>query len=378
MTTGQMRRDPLTPFPWYQAMRSASPVVLDPNANTWQVFRYADVQRVLSDHEFFSSRMGGPDDSPISNSLIALDPPRHRQMRTLVTQAFTPRAVDNLAPRIQAITDELLDRIQSAGRFDAIHDLAVPLPVIVIAELLGIPSSDRAQFKEWSDEITSTNSVGTGQREMAAYFYRFVEERRREPRDDLVSALLQADVEGQRLSLSELLGFCVLLLVAGNETTTNLIGNALLCFCDDAPGMLDELTAQPQLLPAAIEEVLRFRSPVQCMFRVTTRATELDGHRMQPGQSALAWIGSANRDETVFEDPDAFDVRRSPNRHIAFGHGLHFCLGAPLARLEARIALGAMLARLRNLRRVPDVHLEAQDSFVVYGLKRLPMAFDAP
>ncbi len=376
MTTSQMRRDPLTPFPWYRAMRTSSPVVQDPNYGSWQVFSYADVQRVLSDFEYFSSRIAGGDASPISNSLIGMDPPRHRQLRTLVTQAFTPRAVESMAPRIRAITDELLDQVQAQGRFDAVTDLAIPLPVIVIAELLGIPSSDRAQFKLWSDDITNTNSMGGGQQEMAAYFFRFVEERRREPRDDLVSALLRAEVDGQQLNLTELLGFCVLLLVAGNETTTNLIGSALLCFLEDSPGTIEELAAQPDLLPGAIEEVLRFRSPVQCMFRVTAQPTELAGQQLQPGQSVLAWIGSANRDEAVFDNPDRFDIRRSPNKHIAFGHGPHFCLGAPLARLEARIVLEAVLRRLRNLRRVPDAPLEPQDSFIVYGVKALPMTFD--
>ncbi len=375
MTTSQLRRDPLSPFAWYRAMRTAAPVAQDPNYGSWQVFRYADVQRVLSDWEFFSSRMG--DASPISQSLIGMDPPRHRQLRTLVTQAFTPKAVEALGPRIRAITDELLDAIATKRQFDAVTDLAVPLPVIVIAELLGIPSTDRAMFKTWSDDITNTQSIGSGQQEMAAYFMRFVEERRREPREDLVSALLQAEVDGQKLNTVELLGFCVLLLVAGNETTTNLIGNALLTFCDDAPGSIEELSAKPDTLPNAIEEVLRFRSPVQCMFRTVGQETELGGQRLQPGQSVLAWIGSANRDEAVFDDPDRFDMRRAPNKHIAFGQGPHFCLGAPLARLEGRIALEQVLRRLKNLRRVPDVRLEPQESFIVYGLKSLPMTFEA-
>jgi cytochrome P450 len=375
MATGQIRRDPLTPFPWYRAMRNAAPVAQDPNYGSWQVFRYADVQRVLSEYETFSSRMG--DASPISQSLIGMDPPRHRQLRTLVSQAFTPRAVENLAPRIREITDQLLDGITARGRFDAIADLAVPLPVIVIAELLGIPSSDRAQFKVWSDDITGNSSYGGGQREMAAYFYRFVEERRREPRDDLVSALLRAEVDGQHLSMTELLGFCVLLLVAGNETTTNLIGNALLSFGEDAPEAMELLAEQPALLPGAIEEVLRFRSPVQCMFRVTARPARLGDQEVPAGESVVAWIGSANRDEAVFEAPERFDVRRSPNKHIAFGHGPHFCLGAPLARLEARIALEEVLRRLPNLRRVPDASLEPLESFIVYGLKHLPMTFDS-
>jgi cytochrome P450 len=210
---------------------------------------------------------------------------------------------------------------------------------------------------------------------MAGYFAKLVEERRRQPRNDLVSALVSAQIDGEHLSLPELLGFCVLLLVAGNETTTNLIGNAILCL-DEAPQALEELRQQPELLPDAIEEVLRFRSPVQSMFRVVARQTTLAGQQLEPGQSMLAWIGSANRDEDAFEHADAFDIHRSPNRHLAFGHGIHFCLGAPLARLEARIALSAILRRLPNLRRLRDAHLEAQDSLIVYGVKSLPVAFD--
>ena len=376
-TSAPARRDPLNPFPWYRLMRAQAPVSFEPERQLWHVFGYADVQRVLSEHVDFSSQFaGGGDDSALSSSLVATDPPRHRQLRALVSQAFTPRAVDDLAPRIAAITDALLDQVQGTGRMDLVQDLAYPLPVIVIAELLGVPPEARDQFKAWSDAITSTTGEGArAQQAMAAYFGRLIEQRRQQPRQDLVSALMAAQIEGEHLSLPELLGFCVLLLVAGNETTTNLIGNAVLCF-DESPGALDELRADPALLPSAIEEVLRFRSPVQSMFRVVARPTTLGGHSLEPGQSVLAWIGSANRDEAVFPDAECFDPHRDPNRHLAFGHGIHFCLGAPLARLEARIALGAILRRLPNLRRDPDARLEPQDSFIVYGVKSLPVTFD--
>jgi cytochrome P450 len=374
VTVSQMRRDPLSPFAWYRSMRAAQPVLFNQDSSSWQVFRYTDVQRVLSSFDEFSSRFGGQD-TALSNSLIANDPPRHRQLRTLVSQAFTPRAVEDLAPRMRAITDELLAGVVERGQIDVVRDLAYPLPVIVIAELLGVPASERARFKAWSDDITNTQSYGMGEREMTAYFSHLVEERRRQPRNDLVSALIAAQIEGEHLSLPELLGFCVLLLVAGNETTTNLIGNAMLCF-DEQPGVLDELRAQPELLPAAIEEVLRFRSPVQSMFRRVARLTTLGEHQLEPGQSVLAWIGSANRDELAFEEPDRFDIRRAPNKHLAFGHGIHFCLGAPWARLESRIALEAILLRLKNVRRAAHVALEAQESFIVYGVKSLPMTFD--
>jgi len=375
-TSAPPRRDPLNPFPWYRLMRAQAPVFFEPDRQLWHAFRYADVQRVLSEHADFSSQFAGGDDTALSSSLIATDPPRHRQLRALVSQAFTPRAVDDLAPRIAAITDELLDQVAGSGRMDVVQDLAYPLPVIVIAELLGVPADERDQFKTWSDAITSTTGEGPrAQQAMASYFAKLIEERRRRPRQDLVSALMAAQIEGEHLSVPELLGFCVLLLVAGNETTTNLIANAVLCF-DESPGVFDELRQDPQLLPAAIEEVLRFRSPVQSMFRVVARPTTLGGQSLQPGQSVLAWIGSANRDEQVFPDADRFDLRRNPNKHLAFGNGIHFCLGAPLARLEARIALAALLRRLPELHRAPESHLEPQDSFIVFGVKSLPVSFD--
>ena len=375
-TSAPPRRDPLNPFPWYRLMRAQAPVFFEPDRQLWHAFHYADVQRVLSEHADFSSQFAGGDDTALSSSLIATDPPRHRQLRALVSQAFTPRAVDDLAPRIAAITDELLDQVAGSGRMDVVQDLAYPLPVIVIAELLGVPADERDQFKTWSDAITSTTGEGPrAQQAMASYFAKLIEERRRRPRQDLVSALMAAQIEGEHLSVPELLGFCVLLLVAGNETTTNLIANAVLCF-DESPGVFDQLRQDPQLLPAAIEEVLRFRSPVQSMFRVVARPTTLGGQSLQPGQSVLAWIGSANRDEQVFPDADRFDLRRNPNKHLAFGNGIHFCLGAPLARLEARIALATILRRLPHLHRVPESHLEPQDSFIVFGVKSLPVSFD--
>jgi cytochrome P450 len=376
MHRAEVRRDPLNPFPWYRMMRERAPVFFDASQQTWHVFRYADVQRVLSDYTDFSSGFGS-DATALSNSLIATNPPRHRQLRALVTQAFTPKAVDDLAPRIAQITNQLLDAVQSRGQLDLVQDLAYPLPVIVIAELLGVPAEERDQFKAWSDAVTSISGEGVAaQREMAAYFSRLVEQRRHDPRNDLISALVHAQVDGEHLSMPELLGFCVLLLIAGNETTTNLIGNAMLCL-DESPPAYDALLQQPDLLADAIEEVLRFRSPVQSMFRIVARPTELGRQRLDTGQTVLAWIGSANRDELAFEAADErFDIHRSPNKHLAFGHGIHFCLGAPLARLESRIALSLILKRLPNLHRLRDDPLEAQDSLVVYGVKRLPMAFD--
>ena len=377
--TDDARDQAFDPFPWYEQMRRDAPAWVDHTSGVLSVFRYDDVQRALSDYEAFSSDRSPRDASSALNaSLISSDPPRHRQLRNLVTQAFTPRAIAQLAPRITAIIDGLLDPVAAAGRMDFVADLADPLPVIVIAEMLGIPISERVQFKRWSDAIVATTDGGLtfmeAQREMARYFSGLIAERAAEPRDDLISHLITAEIDGERLTPMELIGFCVLLLVAGNETTTNLLGNAILCF-DEQPEVYERLRALPDLIPSAIEEVLRYRSPVQSMFRTATGATDLGGVFTRAGQPVVAWIGSANRDEARFPDAHAFDITRAPNRHLAFGHGIHFCLGAPLARLEARLALEALTSRFRDIRRIPDAPIHWMESSIVYGVKNLPITF---
>lgn len=383
MDVTQAAEYPLDPFPHYEQMRAAAPVFQDGQSGSWHVFRYDDVQRVLSEHATFSSRMGGENPSGsgqlFASSLITADPPRHRQLRSLVTQAFTPKAVDALAPRIAGLTDELLEGIAARGSGDLIKELAYPLPVIVISELMGIPAEDRERFKQWSDVIVSQNRTGPasdGQdataSEMIEYFLALIDQRRSRPGRDLISSLLSAEIDGQKLTVPELLGFCSLLLVAGNETTTNLIGNAVLCL-SESPGSLERVLKEPALLPQTLEEVLRFRSPVQSMYRVTVAETILGDQRIPAGAPVVAWIGSANRDGQQFERPAEFDIDRNPNRHLAFGHGIHFCLGAPLARLEARIALEALPARLPGLSLAHEAQLERMESTIVYGLKALPV-----
>jgi cytochrome P450 len=375
----------LNPFPHYERMRANAPVHYDEQSGSWHVFRYDDVQRALSEYATFSSHMGGDTASGtgqlFASSLIATDPPRHRQLRSLVTQAFTPKAVDALAPRIAGLAHELLEGIADRGSADLMRELAYPLPVIVISELMGIPSQDRERFKHWSDVIVSQTRTGSASEdhsatntEMAEYFLALIDQRRSRPGKDLISTLLSAEIDGQKLTVHELLGFCALLLVAGNETTTNLIGNAVLCLAE-SPGTIDRLLSEPALLPQTIEEVLRFRSPVQSMYRLTVAETTLGDDLIPAGAPIVAWIGSANRDERQFQRPAEFDVDRGQNRHLAFGHGIHFCLGAPLARLEARIALEALLSRLPGLSLVQGAHLERMESTIIYGLKALPVSW---
>lgn len=367
------------PFPWYAFMRSNQPVFQD-ERGVWHVFRYDDVKRVLSDHEAFSSRRGA-DGDPISASLISTDPPRHRQLRSLVSLGFTPRAIADLTPRIDAITTELLANLPfEDGLVDIVQGLTTPLPVIVIAELLGVPPEDRSRFKVWSDAVIAGSrqaesgemvTYSDAQREMAAYFTKMIQLRSQHPENDLISALTQAKIDGESLSQMDILGFCILLLVAGNETTTNLLSNALYTL-HEQPELWRSLAEQPDQIPEFIEEVLRFLSPVQHMYRKSTQDVVLSDVTIPAGSPVIAWIGSANRDEDMYVAPDAFQIDRK-NRHLAFGHGIHFCLGAPLARLEAKQVLEAMISRYQGVS-IPDTTAcEMVPTSLVYGFAKLPL-----
>lgn len=387
MIPPEFKRDP---YPMYQMMRESQPVLYIEPFDIWSVFRYDDVRTVLSDHARFSSQYGqlagnAGAGNLMGQSIITTDPPRHTKLRSLVSRAFTPRAIAALEPRIQAITDELIDRVAPTGQLDLIQDLAYPLPVIVIAEMLGIPPEDRDRFKHWSDEVVASADAVMGglssdsERaigEMMAYFREIIAHRRSNPADDLISALLAAELDQERLSEQDVLAFCWLLLVAGNETTTNLIGNGVRTLLEQ-PEELARLRENPDLLPSALEEVLRYRSPVQAMFRITATEVELSGQTIPAGSRLVAWIGSANRDPERFADADRFDITRDPNPHLAFGQGIHFCLGAPLARLEARIAVASLLQRLPDLQRVDDAELEPARGFIVHGVTSLPLRFTA-
>lgn len=366
------------PYPYYQRYRSTDPVhfgrAAAPGAEgTWFLFRHDDVAAALRDARFVREVRTALPDLPrpelpdpyrpfwqmASKWILFRDPPDHTRLRALVTKAFTPRIVQALAPRIADIAEQLLDEVQPTGSIDLIGDYAYPLPVIVIAELLGVPHQDRIRFRDWSvalaaaiDLRTSPDVYGRASeatREMTALLRGIVAERRVEPRDDLVSALITAESEDGALDEEELIAMCILLLVAGHETTVNLIGNGVLALLEH-PEQLELLRSRPDLYDQAVEELLRFDSSVQFTFRFAREAIELRGRTIPRGHQVGLVIGSANRDPEHFPEPDRLDVTRAPLRHLAFGMGIHFCLGAPLARLEARLALETLLRRLPGLR----------------------------
>jgi cytochrome P450 len=373
------------PYPLYERIRGTSPILQEPNSGYWMVFDYDSAKRVLSDSDVFSSRMG-------PSWMIFLDPPQHSKLRALILQAFVPRSVANLEPRIRDLSRQLLDRTIESGEMDLAADFSIPLPMMVISEMLGIPAEEYLRFKHWTDAIlnmsytisasgtegakTATQEFGAVTVEMNAYLRGVLEKRRTAPRDDLLTRLVQAEVDGERLTHEDILGFFQLLLLAGSETTTNLINNAILCFLE-CPDQLARVRSAPELLPGAIEEVLRYSSPLQWMYRVARRDVELHGRLIPAGKLVLAMIGSANRDPKQFPDADRFDITRDPNPHIAFGMGIHFCLGAALARLEARVALADLLERLRGLRLASAEPWEPRKGSNVLGPSRLPIRFES-
>jgi cytochrome P450 len=296
--------------------------------------------------------------------MLGTDPPEHERLRGLVNQAFTPKIIRRLEPRMVEIANALVDQALEQGTVDLVQALTYPLPVTIIAEIIGVPTADNARFKDWSDKLVETlgsGLLGPPNRETLERNQRLVEElgdycrvlaeqRRAEPREDLLTGLVKAELEGSRLSFDELLQMLILLLVAGNETTTTLIGNVVLTLLDH-PAELARLRRDPSLVPSAIEEVLRFSSPVQLDPRRAAADTELCGQRIAEGEMVISWLGSANRDAEAFDAPERFDVGRKENRHLAFGFGTHYCLGSNLARLEAQIALRALLERTKSFER---------------------------
>lgn len=389
------------PYPLYHRLRAEDPVHWDEEMGYWVVTRYADVVAALRDSRLSAARTApsvddwpppelhealGPVVRAIMRQMLFLDPPDHTRLRGLVNKAFTPRTVGMMRAHIQHIVDGLLDRMQEAGRteMEVIAELAYPLPAIVIAEMLGVPPEDRDQFLLWSndfglilDDTTTDEDAMRAMHDVAAfiaYFRRIVAERRDAPRDDVLGALIAAEEAGDRLSADELLGNCILLLAAGHGTTTHLIGNGLLALLRH-PDQLEMLRADPALGPSAVTELLRYDAPVQSTGRLVTQEMELGRKTLRAGQRVTVRLAAANRDPAQFPDPDRLDLTRRDTKHLAFGYGIHFCVGAPLARLEGEIAFNTILRRLPGLRLASDA-LTWDPGVVFRGLSSLPVAFD--
>jgi cytochrome P450 len=368
-------------FPGF-APTPGRPAYFDEEHSAWQVFGFSQVQRVLSDYTVFSSGRGAldPGDTATtgSASVIDLDPPRHRQLRSLMSAAFTARRVVQLEGWAQALAEELLAPFLDGGELDVVGDFSHHLPLRVVGRLAGFPTADLEQLREWGHASSNVRSPQAAQAQqlMSEYFTALIADRRAHPGDDVLSGMIAAEIDGERLAERELVAACPLLLTAGSHTVRDLLGNAWLCF-DRHPDALAELRADPGLIPSALEEVLRYLPPVPQFPRVAAVGTEIDGRAVAAGDWVMARIPSANRDPAEFGQPDVFDVRRQPNRHLTLGHGIHFCLGAPLARMEARVGLATMLRRLRDVQVVTDPPLVPHESPFAYGMEQLPITFTA-
>lgn len=388
-----VRRDP---FPLFARLQEEEPVQWSPAVKAWIVTRYDDVRAVTLDGAYSAERMLPfyerlPDERQarirellryLSLWMVFRDPPEHTRLRRLMNRAFTPGAVEALRPRVEAIVESLLDGLEGRGEVDFIADFAMPLPALVVMSMLGVPPEQLAAMKGWSDDMAvfvgsargsrdKYERAERGAREMAASFRALIEARRAAPAEDLTSALIAARDEREALSDDELVASCMLLLFAGHETTTNLIGNAVLWLCRK-PELQEELRARPALIESAVEEFLRFDGPSHGLGRVVAREHELRGRRLRPGERLFALMNAANRDPRAFDSVHEIRLDRSPNRNLTFGHGIHFCLGAPLARLEAQVALPRLLERFPGLG-LASGELRWLDSMILRGVEALPL-----
>lgn len=388
------------PFQFLATLRASEPVyrtTLPDKVKTpvWLITRYEDVNALLKDERFPKNRRSAltpeqlrklpwvpPMFRPLERNMLDLDTPDHTRLRGLVHKAFTPNLVERMRMRVQTLADELLEGVARRGEMDLINDYALPLPMTIITEILGVPTSDRHKFHKWSKAVVALSSPNPTVRVIPAiwmfirYLRHFFKVRRRDPQDDLASALIQAEEAGDKLSEDELLAMVFLLLIAGHETTVNLIGSGVLALLEH-PDQMEKLRGQPSLIKPAVEELLRYTAPVfMSTERYAREDVTLHGVTIPRGEMTFGVIGSANRDETVFENPHTLDITREPNRHLSFGQGIHFCLGAPLARMESQIAINTLLERMPDLRlKVPPDSLRWRPSMILRGLDSLPVLF---
>ncbi len=386
------------PYPTYARLRSEAPVhrvTMPDGRGVWLVTRYDDVVAVLKDERFAKDWRNAltPEQlaqvppipemmKPLSRNMLDTDPPDHERLRSLVSKAFTPRLIERMRGRVQEIADALLDAVEDRGEMDLIDDYAFPLPIIVIAELLGVPAEDRDRFREWSDAAVSGNATQEyvekillpHMQAFTDYLRAMFEEKRENPRDDLISALVRAEEAGDRLNEDELIGMVFLLLVAGHETTVNLIGTLALL---QHPDQLEKLRDDPSLIKPAVEELLRYDGPVETSTeRFAREDVRIGGTVIPKGEMVMVVISAADHDPERFPDPEALDITRADNRHLAFGKGIHHCLGAPLARMEGQISINTLLRRMPSLRLKDSPETLAwRPGMVLRGLQGLPVEF---
>jgi cytochrome P450 PksS len=387
------------PFPFYARLRAEAPVypvTLQDKRRVWLIARYEDVAAALKDERFVKDRHNAMTSEqlakdpwvpgffkPLERNMLDLDAPDHTRLRGLVHKAFTPRLIEDMRGRIEEISSNLLDAAERKGQMDLMHDFALPLPVTVIAEILGIPEADQGKFHRWSRAMLTSSATGwrmflaiPNMLAFMSYIRRLLQLRRADPQDDLTSALIQAKEAGDQLSEDELVAMILILLVAGHETTVNLIGSGTLALLENRDQM-EKLQGDPSLIKSAVEELVRYYPPVEMSTeRYAREDITIQGVTIPRGEMTLPVIASANRDEHQFTNPDVLDITREPNRHLSFGQGVHYCLGAPLARMEGQIAINMLLERMPDLRlAVPRQTLRWNKGLVVRGLEALPVTF---
>ena len=367
----------IDPYPDYKNWRENNPIWWAEDVNAWVISRYKDVHLVLKDPKLFSSAAMGERDHEISLPLLTDDPPRHSKLRAIMNKAFTSRAIKLMENEVRSMSNDLLNKLDISKPVDIAHEFTIPLPISVISQLMGIPFERKDDFKRWSDALTGTGSETEIEKRMPEiinmrnYFLSLIPLRKESPGDDLISKVVNAEVDGETLDENTIAGFNMLLLIAGNETTTNLLSN-MLNHISYNPNIWEELRQNKDLVDAAIEETLRFDSPVHWVSRRATKDTELSGQIIKKGENVFAIMGSANRDSSHYENPDEFRLDRKQNKdHHTFGHGIHFCMGAPLARLEGKYALEGLLNRFEEVTPLKNAKNQRTSSSMLRGYHHL-------